>query len=112
MSTTITGHGLEVVRESKGKRSFVVLYFEGQEVHRLGGNRAARAQAAIVLKDNDRHDADNGYYLLGLRSDVHAAIREAQRCAAMLVRYDRADGSLIIGDRLYSFASALEVKEA
>lgn len=63
-------------------KATVVLFKDGVEIDRAGGNRAARAQAVIVILQNpesfNRHVRESdGIY--GLRADAQAAAGEAQR---------------------------------
>lgn len=66
---------LTAVRIYKGKRAIVTVYLDGDELDQLGGNRAARAAAALVTA----WPRDDRPGVWGLRADELAAQQEAHR---------------------------------
>jgi hypothetical protein len=81
MSTTNTFTAVRTWNKPRTKAT-VVLFKDGAEINRAGGNRAARAQAVIVILQNEQsfnrlvRESDGIY---GLRADLHTAQVEAER---------------------------------
>jgi hypothetical protein len=81
MSTTNTFTAVRTWNRPHTKAT-VVLYKDGVEINRAGGKRAERAQAVVVILQNEQsfnrlvRESDGIY---GLRADLHAAQVEAER---------------------------------